>query len=88
MAKRVADTLTGGTGDVNPQFLSGSIAANNAVITEMIVNAPINRLQGAAANRTTVMEILKIFVRLSGTDGAFFYNASLFSHSSQRILAQ
>ena len=69
MAKRIAgDTLTGGTGDVNPQYLSGSITVTNGAITQALLGAPINRLQGARSNQTTVMEVLKLFVRHSGTD--------------------
>lgn len=68
MAKRVRDTLTGGTGDVSPQYLTGLISATNGVVTQQQLGTPINRLQGSASGVTTIMEILKVFVRLSGTD--------------------
>jgi hypothetical protein len=78
MAKRVKDTLTGGTGDVRPQFLSTLLTATNGAVVQQQLGAPINRLQGNSAGRTVVMEILKVYFRFSGTDGTYFCNASLF----------
>lgn len=68
MAKRVRDTLTGGTGDVSPQYMSGLISAQNGVVLQQQLGSPINRLQGASSGYTTVMEVLKVFTRMSGTD--------------------
>lgn len=73
MAKRVRDTLTGGTGDVSPQYLTGSIIQSGAnALTQQQLGAPINRLQGAGNGSTTIMEILKVYARFSGTDCTFF----------------
>ena len=73
MAKR-ADTLTGGTKDVNPQYISGAVtmsAANTA--TESTVGLPILRPgQGASQTKAQVVEVLKLWAFLPppGTDVA------------------
>lgn len=68
-ASSYGDQLTGGTRDVNPQFLSGRIAtavANTAV--ELTLGTPIVRVGQDNASHATIMEILKIFVDLPTTD--------------------
>lgn len=66
----LGDDLTGGTKDVNPQFLSGSItlsAANTA--TELTLGTPIVRVgQGASSSRSVIMEILKLWVEMPNVD--------------------
>lgn len=59
------DTLTGGTKDVNPQFMHVTLtgtAASGSVDTKEI-NMPIIRLP--RANRTQIVEILKVFFWLT-----------------------
>lgn len=63
------DQLTGGTRDVNPQFLSGTIAtavANTAV--ELTLGTPIVRVGSDNSGHATIMEVLKIFVDLPTVD--------------------
>lgn len=64
MAKRASSgQLTGGTGDVNPQFLSGLLtlsAANTA--TEQTLGTPIVRVGPQSGGQAIIMEILKFFV--------------------------
>lgn len=66
----LGDDLTGGTKDVNPQFLSGSLtlsAANTA--TELTLGTPIVRVgQGANSSRSVIMEILKLWVEMPNVD--------------------
>ena len=71
--KRTAtgDQLTGGTKDVNPQYLSGLLtmsAANTA--TEITLGTPIVRVggAGASASKSIIMEILKVFVQMPEVD--------------------
>lgn len=66
MTKRGRNSLTGGTGDVNPQFMSGSItqAATNIQLTNAYVS-PIAKGIFSSKGRATVMEVLKIFVQFS-----------------------
>ena len=77
MAKRAGrDTLTGGTGDVNPQYLQGAVsmvagAANTPV--EVAVGLPILRPgMGASQQKAQVVELLKAWCYLpppvAGTD--------------------
>lgn len=70
MAKRNSGgQLTGGTGDVNPQFLSGKItlsAANTA--TEVTLGTPIVRVGPQTGGQAIIMELLKIFVDLPAID--------------------
>lgn len=59
--RRVGDLLTGGTGDVNPQYMHGVCAMKVAdSIAEYAFNVPIVRIPGAS-NRVTIMEVLKLF---------------------------
>lgn len=64
MAKRRRTTgghLTGGTKDVNPQYMHGElILSATDAITEAAFNTPVVRIPGAAS-RVTLMEVLKIF---------------------------
>ena len=71
MAKRASNTssLTGGTGDVNPQFLSGKVtlsAANTA--TEVTLGTPIVRVGPQSNGQAIIMEILKIFCDMPPID--------------------
>jgi len=54
------DTLTGGTGDVNPQWLKSPVISNNTIASyaEAQVPLPVQRLQNKG--RAMVMELLKV----------------------------
>lgn len=58
-------TLTGGTGDVNPQFFSAQIAqvSNDSTVTNAY-HSPVNRL-AVKGNKKAVMEVLKIYCNFS-----------------------
>lgn len=80
MPKR-KDTLTGGTGDVNPQQFDLAITASAAdTTTELNFPIPTYRLQNSSG-RAWVMELLKVFWDLSLTvlaaDGSYGTFASL-----------
>lgn len=73
MPKRTAasygDQLTGGTRDVNPQFMSGILtlsAANTA--TEVTLGTPIVRVGPQSDGHATIMELLKIWVDYPAID--------------------
>lgn len=56
-------TLTGGTGDVNPQFISGTAAQSAAdTNTTTEINLPIQRIASNAPGQAVIMEVLKIWV--------------------------
>lgn len=62
--RRVADTLTGGTKDVNPQWFGGCLAQVGVnVALSFEVSTPISRLP-KYGNKVTVMEILKFSATL------------------------
>lgn len=63
MPKRARrDTLTGGTRDVNPQFMSGYIVQSGAdATTTQEYQIPVQRLPDNG--RAQVMEVLKVFVQ-------------------------
>lgn len=61
--------LTGGTGDVNPQFYSGSLlmsAANTLTSTAFI--SPVAKGIFSKTGKATVMEILQVFVSMPTWD--------------------
>lgn len=61
MKRGRGDTLTGGTGDVNPQWLTFNrltLSAAN-VYTETSINLPINRFSNPKG-KSIIMEILKV----------------------------
>lgn len=67
MKRRRTDTLTGGTGDVNPQILrsiavtSNTAATDTTITVQHIIPNPLFTLnQVANGNKATVMEITKI----------------------------
>ena len=69
MAKRSKDTLTGGTGDVSPQFLSLNVVMSAAnTFLEATVPLPVQRMQGPQPQKATIIELLKIFVNLPELD--------------------
>lgn len=70
MAKRAGrDQLTGGTRDVNPQYLNGRVtlsAANTA--TQVTLGTPIVRVGPQTNGKAIIMEVLKIFVHMPELD--------------------
>ena len=68
--KALGDTLTGGTRDVNPQYMHGTLtlsAANTA--TTVTVGTPIVRVgNGANQGKAVIMEVLKVFADLPVID--------------------
>ena len=71
MAKRAGtrDQLTGGTRDVNPQYMSGLItlsAANTA--TEVTLGTPIVRVGPATNGKSIIMELIKLWVDMPSVD--------------------
>jgi len=68
MSKRSSSSLTGGTGDVNPQWFNmttSTIAADTYVQT--LFPLPVQRL--LQNNRSQVMEVLKIFFQVDPSIG-------------------
>ena len=72
MAKRVkvgSELLTGGTGDVNPQFMSGVLTLSAAnTTTEVTLGTPIVRVGPQTGGQAIIMEVLKIYVDLPRVD--------------------
>lgn len=69
MKRRATDQLTGGTKDVNPQFMSGSVTLSAAnTFTEVQIALPVARPITGGTNKTTIVEILKIFVDWANLD--------------------
>jgi len=62
--RRRRDTLTGGTNDVNPQFMNLSVTQSAAdTFTQITTQIPIQRL--ATMGRAQVMEVLKVIFQSS-----------------------
>lgn len=62
--RRRRDTLTGGTNDVNPQFMNLSLTQSGIdTFTQSATQIPIQRL--ATMGRAQVMEVLKVFFQTS-----------------------
>ena len=58
--------LTGGTGDVNPQYLSGRVTLSAAdTTTTATLGTPIVRVGPQSNNRATIMEVLRVWSRFS-----------------------
>lgn len=86
MAKRRrtgGESLTGGSGDVNPQYMHGSSQFGlTGTYMEYSYNTPVVRIPGG--NDVTIMEILKIFIYWADFPGATaaridYYQDILFS---------
>lgn len=59
-----AGSLTGGSGDVNPQFMNIAVTQSAAdTYTQLTTPIPIQRLQNSG--RAQVMEVLKVFAETS-----------------------
>lgn len=67
--RRRRDTLTGGTNDVNPQFMNLSVTQSAAdTFTQTTTQIPIQRL--ATMGRAQVMEVLKIYFQCTDISAA------------------
>jgi len=63
--------LTGGTDDVNPQYLSGAITLTAAnVVTRQTIGTPIVRVGSDNSGSATIMEVLKIWCDMPPPDDA------------------
>lgn len=65
------DQLTGGTRDVNPQYMSGSITLSAAnTTTEVTVGTPIVRVGSGVGNngKSVIMEVLKVYFEFPAID--------------------
>ncbi len=61
MSKRKAGALTGGTGDVNPQWVSFTVLQSGTDLpTEVTLDLPINPSQVSVGNKAIVIELLKV----------------------------
>ena len=59
--RRTDGSLTGGTGDVNPQYFNMTLTQLNPnALTEAAFNTPVVRLPGPSG-RVTIMELLKVY---------------------------
>lgn len=70
--KRTRDSLTGGTGDVNPQLMTfATLRANGAnAFASASIPMPISRLN-QRAGKVTVVECLKVFFDMPAPGGLF-----------------
>ena len=72
MAKRTkigSELLTGGTGDVNPQYMAGSLTLSAAnTFTEVTQGTPIVRVGPQTGGQAIIMEVLKVFVNFPPID--------------------
>lgn len=70
--KRVAssaqDMLTGGTYDVNPQYLSGQIVSAGGAAVEVTLGTPIVRVGQSNPGHAVIMELLKVYVDFPPSD--------------------
>ena len=67
--RQAGDQLTGGTRDVNPQYMSGLLtlsAANTA--TEVTLGTPIVRVGPATGGKSIIMELIKLWVDFPTVD--------------------
>ena len=63
-ARANSSDLTGGTGDVNPQYLSDNAAQSAAdTTTSTQVSLPIQRIAANAPQQAVVMEVLRVFAQ-------------------------
>lgn len=69
MKRQRGDTLTGGTGDVNPQYLSGIVLMSGInTATETVLFTPIVRVGPQTGGRSIIMELLKLWVDMPSID--------------------
>lgn len=61
--KRGRDTLTGGSGDVNPQLMTVVLNQTTTNYTEVQINTPVTRL-GSSKTKATIIEVLKVYFDL------------------------
>lgn len=67
--RQATDQLTGGTRDVNPQFLHGRVTLSAAnTVTEVTLGTPIVRVGPQTNGKSIIMEVLKIFVQMPEVD--------------------
>ena len=66
--RRVGDQLTGGTRDVNPQYMQGAVVMTTInQAKEETIGVPIVRPGGVSAgNKAVIVELLKLWVMMPG----------------------
>lgn len=63
------ELLTGGTGDVNPQYISGLVTLSAAnTVTELTLGTPIVRVGPQTGGQAIIMELLKVYVNMPNPD--------------------
>lgn len=63
------DALTGGTNDVNGQYISGAVTVGTGgAAVELTLGTPIVRVGQSNPNHAIIMEILKLYVDIPDTD--------------------
>jgi len=68
-AKTANDTLTGGTHDVNPQYLNGTITMSAAnTETQVTLGTPIVRVGPQSGGEAIIMEVLKVYADMPLVD--------------------
>lgn len=66
---RATESLTGGTGDVSPQFLNGTVVLSAAnTFTETPVSIPVQRISPQNPSSAIIIELLKIYVNMPEVD--------------------
>lgn len=82
MAKRAraGDSLTGGSHDINPQYMSGSVTLSAAnTYTQLAVQVPVQRISPQRADRALVLEAIRLYANIPELDNTAaaeaFYNA-------------
>lgn len=69
MKRSRAESLTGGTGDTNPQFLHGRVTESGTdTTTTGTFSLPIRKVLEGSTNKATIVEILKIYVDFPTTE--------------------
>lgn len=67
MVRRTGDILTGGTKDVNPQYISGIVTQTGAdTTTTAQFTLPVEKFGSSGTGKARIIEILKVFVTMDG----------------------
>lgn len=84
--KRSHDTLTGGTRDVNPQYINAAIIAPTGAASQGQVNIvlPLSRLVATGNTTSEIIEILKIYWYFYGENGSNDTNYQLLCLSTSQ----
>lgn len=77
--RSIADTLTGGTRDVNPQYINAAVIAPTGTASQGQVNIvlPLSRLVATTGTHSEIIEILKVYWYFYGENGSSDTNYQL-----------